>query len=119
MNDKDEPDRRKVGTMERHIQTMVQAGLLAVLLWIGNTVVDVRDRVNKMEERAVALSAQVEEMKSSTSRTMDDRWRGSDHRTYASQVDSRFSLLDKGLDKMERRVETIERECQRRREVGR
>ena len=113
MNDEIE-ERRKVGSVERHIQTVVQAGLLAVLLWIGGTVVDVRDRINRMEEKMVSLGMQVEEQKSTAARNMDDRWRGSDHRAYAAAIEKKFADMEREHDKMERRIETLERDCLRR-----
>jgi predicted nucleic acid-binding Zn-ribbon protein len=113
MNDETD-ERRKVGALERHIQTVVQAGLLAVLLWIGGTVVDVRDRINRMEEKMVSLGMQVEEQKTTAARNMDDRWRGSDHKIYAGTVDKKFSDMEREHDKMDRRIETLERDCLRR-----
>lgn len=107
-------DRRKAGVIERHIQTVVQAALLAVLLWIGGTVVDVRDRMNRMEEKFNNLSVQVEDQKNATNRNMDDRWRGADHRAYAASVEKKFSDIEREHDKMERRLETLERDCLRR-----
>jgi ABC-type phosphate transport system auxiliary subunit len=101
-------DRRSAGALERHIQTMVQAALLAVLLWIGGTVVDVRDRVNRMEERAIALSSQVEDMRLENKRTTDDRWRGADHREYARHIDTKFSAIEKMIEKLEGRLSSME-----------
>jgi uncharacterized protein YukE len=101
-------DRRSAGALERHIQTMVQAALLAVLLWIGGTVVDVKDRVNRMEERAIALSSLVEDMRIENKRTTDDRWRGADHREYAKQVETKFLAIEKMIEKLEGRLSSME-----------
>jgi hypothetical protein len=110
-------ERRKTGALERHIQTFVQAALLAVLFWIGNTVVDVRDRVNRMEEKNASFAATVEELKASANRNMDDRWRGADHRAYAAQVDKELLVRDQRVDRLEARVAILERECERRRNL--
>jgi hypothetical protein len=101
-------DRRSAGALERHIQTIVQAALLAVLLWIGGTVVDVKDRVNRIEERAIALSSLVEDMRIENKRTTDDRWRGADHREYARHIDTKFSAIEKMIEKLEGRVSSME-----------
>jgi hypothetical protein len=101
-------DRRSAGALARHIQTMVQAALLAVLLWIGGTVVDVKDRVNRIEERAIALSSLVEDMRIENKRTTDDRWRGADHREYARQVETKFLAIEKMIEKLEGRLSSME-----------
>lgn len=60
----DRRDRRSV--FERHAQTIVGSVLLALLLWSGNTLLDVRDRLGRIEvlqvngaDRAHDLAAQM------------------------------------------------------------
>jgi hypothetical protein len=36
-------------TFERHGQTIIGALVLAILLWTGNTVIDIKDKVNRIE----------------------------------------------------------------------
>lgn len=55
----DYPQQRSSGSViERHIQTIVTAVLLAVLLWTGNTLLDVREKLARIEQRQVSDSDQ-------------------------------------------------------------
>lgn len=89
-----DPPRRESSALERHAQTLVTAVILAVLLWIGSAVVDVRDRLSRYEERNVTQSAQLNQI-------LADRMT-------ASQWLREREVLVERLDRLERALERHE-----------
>jgi hypothetical protein len=64
----EEPVERSV--FERHAQTVIGAVLLALLLWTGSSLIDVRDRLGRIEvyqinanQRDIALDSQMSELR--------------------------------------------------------
>jgi len=97
------------GVLERHVQTILVAGTMAILSWVLLSVLDIRERLTKFEERLATLSGQVN---SGT----DDRFRGQDWRREKSLLDERFDRLrvqvEKNADKVvdhEERIKFVER----------
>jgi hypothetical protein len=58
----DEQADRRPG-IERHIQTIVTSITLALLMWTGMTLVDLRDRLARMEEKMISQAAEVQAAK--------------------------------------------------------
>ena len=50
--------------MERHLQSAVQILLLAVLIWVGTTVVDVRDQSKIVRSEITEIKSQISAMNS-------------------------------------------------------
>ena len=94
-------DKRSV--FERHLQTILVAGTMAILSWVLLSVLDIRDRLTKFEERLSTLHAQV-------NTGTDDRFRGSDWRVQKERLDERFNTLKHEVAKLEDRVDKIERD---------
>lgn len=47
---------RQPSTIERHAQTIIAGVLLILVTWVGSTVVDIRDRVARIEERQLDVA---------------------------------------------------------------
>ena len=60
-------EKLKVGTFEQRSQTVLMAVVTALLLWVGSTLLDIRDRLTKLEissrAEVLALSLEVERLK--------------------------------------------------------
>ena len=97
-----EPDDKK-SVLERHVQTILVAGTMALLSWVLLSVLDIRDRLTKFEERLATLHAQV-------NTGTDDRFRGSDWRIQKERLDERFNNLKKHVDHLEERMDKMERD---------
>jgi outer membrane murein-binding lipoprotein Lpp len=48
--------------LERHAQTVIGAMVLALLLWAGSTLLDVRDRVVRIETQSVANGSKMDQL---------------------------------------------------------
>ena len=94
-------DKRSV--FERHLQTILVAGTMAILSWVLLSVLDIRDRLTKFEERLSTLHGQV-------NTGTDDRFRGSDWRVQKERLDERFLNLKNEVAKLEDRVDKLERD---------
>jgi len=91
----EEQDRREdKHWFERHAQTAAISICLALLFWGASTLVDIRDRISRFEERLVNLQAQVNQ-------GVDDRFRGQDWRREKERLDERFATLLRRVDKLE------------------
>lgn len=88
--------------IERHIQSVLAAAAIALLVWSGNTLVELRDRLTKFEERLVSLQAQVNV-------GTDDRFRRSDWVIQKERLDERFIALRSKVEEHERQIETLVR----------
>lgn len=86
--------KRPIAGFERHVQTIVTSITLALLLWVGQSLVDLRDRLTRFEERVVNLQAQVQQ-------GTDDRFRGTDWRREKERIDERFLEMGRRLDKVD------------------
>ncbi len=79
------------GGLERHVQTLVTSVTLALLMWTGVTLVDLRDRLARMEEKIITLNAEIQ-------RAQTDRFTMSDWRREKEVLEDRFSRLEKESD---------------------
>ncbi len=61
-------ERRKATVFEQHAQSVVGAVILAVLLWVGNTLTDVKEKQIKMEGVLLGQSALQSSLESRISR---------------------------------------------------
>jgi hypothetical protein len=88
----DEQERPR-SALEQHIQTVIAAVLLALLLWNGNALVDLRDKVGRFEERLLTLQSQVN---ASTS----THFSVSEWRREKEVIDDRFQRLERLVEKI-------------------
>ena len=86
-------------TMERHIQTALQVILVALILWIGNTVVALRDASNILTTQITELKSQVSEINSRFSGYMP-----------RAETEAKFELQQSSHAEFNRRLDMIERE---------
>ena len=96
------PEENGRSVIERHIQTILVAGTMAILSWVLLSVLDIRDRITKFEERLVGVQAQVNQ-------GTDDRFRGSDWRIQKERLDERFFELKEKVIKLHDRLDAIDR----------
>lgn len=66
----DGSDRRKGPTLEKHIQTLLSGLILVLLAWFGWSMVDMRDRVTKVESK---VDFQIEATKKIAESTAGDK----------------------------------------------
>lgn len=84
--------------MERHVQTVIQVVILAVLGWIGTTVVALRDSSNILTTQITELKKQVDAMQGRFGEYMP-----------RSETQSRFEAHDAKHSDIDRRLDSIER----------
>ena len=85
--------------MERHIQTALQVILMAVVLWIGNTVVELRDSSNILTTQITELKSQVTEINSRFGSYMP-----------RAETEAKFDLQSSSHVEINRRLDSIEHE---------
>jgi hypothetical protein len=85
--------------MERHIQTAIQLIILAVIMWIGNTVVALRDS-------SAVLTTQITELKSQVT-DINLRFNGYMPR---AETEAKFDLESSKHSEINRRLDSVERE---------
>jgi hypothetical protein len=86
----DEPNPKN--GIERHIQTIVTSITLALLLWTGMTLVDLRDRLARMEEKNVNLQSLILNF-------TGDRFTGSDWKREKEVIEERFQRLERDMER--------------------
>jgi hypothetical protein len=80
---------------ERHAQTVVQGVILVLVVWVGFSMVDMRERVVRLEERVGDLKTQIAS--------------GSDRRYLSTDAARDLELRDQRMNAIERRVDAMER----------
>lgn len=85
-------------TLERHIQTGLQALVLAVVIWIGNTVVALRDSSAILTTQITELKQQVNTMNGRFGEYMPRR-----------ETESRFEAHDMKHADIDRRLDSLEK----------
>ena len=96
------PDRRKTD-VEKHVQTVIVAVLLALLLWAGNSLLEIKNDVTTMKVQVATLTSEV---RSGT----DDRFRGTDWRREKQLLDDRFIELRNHVKDIDGRLDKLEAE---------
>lgn len=86
-------------TMERHIQTAMQFILLALIVWVGNTVVALRDSSAILTTQVTELKRQVEDI--------NGRFNGYMPR---AETEAKFDLESSKHSEINRRLDSVERE---------
>lgn len=98
--DPEQNDSRSV--LERHIQTILVAGTMALLSWVLLSVLDIRERLGKFEERIATMQAQI-------NTGTDDRFRKSDWLREKERLDERFTALRLQVEKHDERIDKLDR----------
>ena len=78
--------------MEQHLQTIITAILLALLLWTGNTLLDIKQKVTTLEIQVQVMQAQLQA-------GVDDRFRGADWRREKEVLEERFKRIEALLER--------------------
>lgn len=87
--------------LERHIQTLVGAVILAAILWVGGTVTDNRERIATLEERIINLKETAGKIED----TLQQR-AASIHNI--TNLDRRMDAIDRRLDHAQQRLVILE-----------
>ena len=95
-------DRRKTD-VEKHVQTVIVAVLLALLLWAGNSLLEIKSDVTTLKVQVATLTSEV---RSGT----DDRFRGTDWRREKQLLDDRFIELRTHVKEIDSRLDRLEGE---------
>jgi len=99
-------DRRK-SDVEKHVQTVIVAVLLALLLWAGNALLEIKNDVTTLKVQVVTLTSEV---RSGT----DDRFRATDWRREKQLLDDRFIELRNNVRELDGRMDKVEAEVKMR-----
>jgi len=91
----DVDDRRRAGLLERHIQTGIQAVLVGLILWVGSSILAIREDVAVLRERSAQQGAKIDALTTEAKALIDSR------RQLIEQYEGRI----RGV---EVRIETIE-----------
>ena len=86
-------------TMERHVQTALQVILVALIVWVGNTVVALRDS-------SAILTTQVTELKRQVG-DINGRFDGYMPR---AETEAKLELQESKHTEIDRRLDAVERE---------
>jgi hypothetical protein len=78
--------------IEQHIQTIITAILLALLIWNGTTMLSMRDDVTTLKVQVAGMEGQLKS-------AGDDRFRGSDWRREREIIEARFNRIESLLEK--------------------
>lgn len=97
------PERRSPdsmrNTMERHIQTALQFILLGLIVWVGNTVVALRDSSAILTTQVTELKRQVEDINGRFNSYMP-----------RAETEAKLDLQESKHAEINRRLDTVERE---------
>lgn len=74
--------------LERHVQTVIQFVLVALLLWSGQSTLDIKDKVARLEEQFRAMSKDVNTVAS-------DRYTASQAMRDLENVDKKIANIEK------------------------
>lgn len=74
--------------MERHVQTIIQVVLVALILWSGQSTLEIKDKVARLEEQIRALSKDV-------ATSSNDRYTGAQAARDNEAIHRRFATLEK------------------------
>jgi hypothetical protein len=85
--------------MERHLQTAILSILVALLVWVGNAVVQSRDATTRLAEQVTQMRIDMTEM--------NQRF---DKYLLRSEADAKFSSQEIKHAEIDRRLDSIERE---------
>jgi len=82
----------KRGGFERHIQTLVTSITLALLMWTGVTLIDLRDRLARMEERLISVKAEL-------LISQENKFSATEWRREKEIIEDRFRRLERDLER--------------------
>jgi hypothetical protein len=97
------PDRRKTD-VEKHVQTIVVGVCMALLLWAGATMIDMKERQSRLEEKMTGLIAMVTSLQGQLVVAAEDRYRSVDARRDFESRDKRIEAHDARIDRLEAEV---------------
>ena len=86
--------------LERHVQSVALAAVLGFLGWITNTQLEMKDRTSRMEVLLNAANAQISGLGL-------DRYTGTDHRRYETEMDRRLNELTRRIDENAKRIDEM------------
>ena len=66
--------------MERHVQTVLGAIIIALILWVGNTLTTNQTQMAIMQTNLTVLTDEVSKLRLKVEQGVDDRYRASDAR---------------------------------------
>lgn len=66
--------------MERHVQTVLGAIIIALILWVGNTLTTNQTQMAIMHTNLTVLTDEVSKLRAKVEQGVDDRYRASDAR---------------------------------------
>ena len=102
------------GAFERHAQSIVAAVILAVVLYTGGTMQDIKEQAQKtalevaifqksVSDKIAALDSQMSQLQLSVTKAAEDRFRNTD-------AASAFAVRDTKMADLEQRVRQLEKE---------
>ena len=85
------------GSLERHVQSIIQALILLTLAWSGKTLIDVRESTAETKTSLIEMKSRIE--------TMNQRF---EYYIPRAEADARFGAEDSKHVDIERRLNSIE-----------
>ena len=94
-------DRRKTGVMENHAQTIIVFVILAVLSWVGYSILETSKEFSVMSTSIAVMKTDMSHMKQTLDKAANN---------YVTKVEYSISTLKMGddIDDLKKRVEKIE-----------
>ncbi len=87
--------------LERHIQTVLAAVIVALLSWGGFTLTEVSLQTAVLAERVATLSVKVAALEQKVDKGTEDRYRAADARRDLALRDQRLQTLEQRLARLE------------------
>ena len=87
--------------MERHAQSVLALLIMALVTWVGVTIIGLKDATTEIRGDVRLANVQIEALREQIKLSADDRYR-------KSQAEADFRLRDQRIENNERRISNLE-----------
>ena len=87
--------------MERHASTIGIAIIIAILMWVGNSILVQGENQGLMRGDIKVMSNEIIHLKDMVKVATSDKYTATDANRHRESCDVKFRLIDKRLDKLE------------------
>jgi len=89
---------------ERHVQTVIQVIVIAIVAWVGKTTQDSSIEIARLSERIEGMKSNIKTL----SNKVNDRYTSDDAVKDMQIIDRRFQGFGERFERIERRLEKLE-----------